>query len=268
MMVVNTVGARTILAVPMLRENELMGAFVIFRQVVRPFTEKQIDLVTNFASQAVIAIENTRLLDELRQRTDDLSEALEQQTATSEVLRVISASPGELEPVFKSVLENATQICEASFGNLLLYDGDVFRRVALHNPPPAWAADSQRDPVIPRGAMPYRVAETEELVHVLDLAADTHEGAQIGGGRGMAGCAEQRLAHRRLGVLDVSLPVTRDAVIDPGVGPTWCQLQSGGESAFGVGVIAQRRPGLPVSVMSLGPIRRSVTGVARSLERG
>ena len=113
-----------------------------------------------------------------------------------------------------------------------------------------------------------REALAQQRLTGLDLAADTHEGTQIGGGRGMAGCAEQRLAHRRLGVLDVSLPVTRDAVIDPGVGPTWCQLQSGGESAFGVGVIAQRRPGLPVSVMSLGPIRRGVTGVARGLERG
>src|SRR5262249_9113941 len=144
-----------VLCVPLLKDDQAIGVISIYRQEVRPFSDKQIDLVKNFAAQAVIAIENTRLLNELRQRTDDLSEALEQQTATSEVLRVISASPGELEPVFKSVLENATQICEASFGNLLLYDGDVFRRVALHNPPPAWAADSQRDPVIPRGAMPY-----------------------------------------------------------------------------------------------------------------
>jgi len=173
------VGVRSHLNVPMLKDDELVGVITIYRQEVRPFTEQQIALLTSFAAQAVIAIENTRLLNELRQRTDDLSEALEQQTATSEVLRVISASPGELEPVFKSVLENATQFCEASFGNLLLYDGDVFRRVALHNPPPAWAADSQRDPVVPRGAMPYRVAETEELVHVLDLAAESRDEANI-----------------------------------------------------------------------------------------
>ena len=87
--------------------------------------------------------------------------------------------PGELEPVFKSVLENATQICEASFGNLLLYEGDVFRRVALHNPPPAWAANSQRDPMIPHGAMPYRVAETKKILHVLDLAAESGDEANI-----------------------------------------------------------------------------------------
>ncbi|MGB7773858.1 MAG: GAF domain-containing protein, partial [Pseudolabrys sp.] len=129
---VDLAGARTILVVPVLRDNGLVGALNIFRQEVRPFTDKQIELVTNFAAQAVIAIENTRLLNELRQRTDDLSESLEQQTATSEVLKVISSSPGDLEPVFNAMLANATRICEATFGHLWLFEGNAFRAVAVH----------------------------------------------------------------------------------------------------------------------------------------
>jgi two-component system, NtrC family, sensor kinase len=164
-------GARTLLIVPMLKESELIGVIAIYRQEVRPFNDKQIELVTNFAAQAVIAIENTRLLNELRQRTDDLSEALEQQTATSEVLKVISSSPGELKPVFQAMLENATRICEASFGNLLLYEGDAFKRVALHNAPQAWAADVERDPVVPRRFVPG-IADTKQVVHVADFAME------------------------------------------------------------------------------------------------
>src|SRR5262249_36538976 len=134
----------------------------------------------NFANQAVIAIENTRLLNELR-------ESLQQQTATSEVLQVISTSPGELEPVFKAMLENAVRICEASFGNLLLYEGDVFRHVALHNAPKAWAADSERDPVPPRRSahILYRVADTRKVAHVADIAAENPDEpiAKIAGAR-------------------------------------------------------------------------------------
>jgi signal transduction histidine kinase len=138
--VANLAGARTMVAVPMLNKDEPIGAIVIYRQEVRPFTDKQIALVQNFASQAVIAIENTRLLNELHQRTDDLTEALQQQTATSEVLSVISSSPGELEPVFQAMLENATRICGAEFGLLYLDDGDLTRIAATYNVPRALAA--------------------------------------------------------------------------------------------------------------------------------
>ena len=131
---------RTLLCVPLMREDVAIGALQIRRTEVRPFTDKQISLVQTFATQAVIAIENTRLLNELRQRTDDLSEALEQQTATSEVLQVISRSPGELQPVFESMLANATRLCGAKFGTLNLYDGDVFRNAAVYNVPSAFAA--------------------------------------------------------------------------------------------------------------------------------
>jgi GAF domain len=136
-------GARTMFVVPMLKENELVGMIGIYRQEVRPFTDKQIGLVENFADQAVIAIENARLLNELRQRTNDLTdrtadltEALKQQTATSEVLQVISSSPGDLEPVFATMLEKAVRICDAKFGGVYRCDGDTFTLVATHNLPP------------------------------------------------------------------------------------------------------------------------------------
>ena len=130
-------GYRTILGVPLLREGNPIGVMALTRSEVRPFTDKQIDLVTTFADQAVIAIENVRLFDEVQARTRELSEALEQQTATSEVLQVISRSPGDLGPVFQAMLENATRICEANFGNLHLREDDAFRVAAMHNPPPA-----------------------------------------------------------------------------------------------------------------------------------
>ena len=178
---VELAGIRTLLAVPMLKEGRLVGAIVIYRQEVRPFGERQIELVKNFASQVVIAIENARLLNELRQRTDDLTgrtadltEALEQQTATSEVLRVISSSAGDLNPVFDVVLTNATQICEAIYGGLFLAEGEAFRTVALHNVPPAFAEARRREPLIHArpGTIFGRVAATKELVQIADVHSE------------------------------------------------------------------------------------------------
>jgi len=167
-------GARSTVAVPMLKDSELVGAIIIYRQEVKPFTDKQIELVKNFAAQAVIAIENTRLLNELRQRTDDLTESLEQQTATSEVLRVISRSPGELAPVFKAMLENATRICQASYGVLFLREGTGFRTAATHNVPAAFADERQRNALIePVPIDPLaRLTETKQRVHISDARTE------------------------------------------------------------------------------------------------
>jgi GAF domain-containing protein len=167
-------GHRTILAVPLLRQDEVIGVLVVRRTEVKPFTDKHIELVTTFANQAVIAIENTRLLTELRQRTDDLSESLEQQTATSEVLKVISSSSGELQPVFNTILANATHICEAAFGNLYLCEGPTFHAVAVHSKKSF--DDLRRNPVIDLRDNPGipldRLANTKQVVHIPDLRTD------------------------------------------------------------------------------------------------
>ena len=153
-------GARSTVCVPMLKDGALVGAIFIYRIEVRPFTDKQIELVKNFAAQAVIAIENTRLLQELRQ-------SLEQQTATSEVLRVISASPGELEPIFQSMLENATRICEAKFGVLFHFNGDAFHLAADVGSPPAFAE-------FLRGRGWFRPVPGSGLDHVLQSKTARH----------------------------------------------------------------------------------------------
>ena len=173
-------GARTVVAVPMVKEDQLIGAILIFRQEVQPFSDNQIELLTNFAAQAVIAIENTRLLNELRQRTSDLTErtaeltdSLEQQTATSEVLQVISSSPGDLQPVFETMVEKAVRICDAKFGNIYRWDGDALHLVATHNTPPAFAEARRRSPYRPGPTTPFgRMMATKTVIHVADLAAD------------------------------------------------------------------------------------------------
>ena len=165
-------GARSTVDVPMLKDGMLVGAISIYRQEVRPFTDKQIALLQNFANQAVIAIENTRLLNELRQRTADLTQSLEQQTATSEVLGVISSSPGELEPVFQAMLENAVRICEAKFGHIYRWNGDVLSLAATHNTPPAYEA-LRRAPHRPSSRSAVgRVVTTKAIVHVVDMTVE------------------------------------------------------------------------------------------------
>jgi two-component system, NtrC family, sensor kinase len=180
-------GIRTLLIVPMLKEDELIGVIGIYRQEVRPFTDKQISLVENFARQAVIAIENTRLLNELRQRTDDLSEALEQQTATSEVLQVISSSPGELEPVFEAMLQNSVRICQAKFGQMFRHENNGFRYMAHVGAPPALVEwDKQRGVFQPSaGGTLDRLIRTREAVHLSDVSSEyaSNPAARLGGAR-------------------------------------------------------------------------------------
>jgi signal transduction histidine kinase len=169
------VGSRTMLGVPLLREGTPIGVMVLMRRVVRPFTDSQIALVTTFADQAVIAIENVRLFEAEQQRTRELSESLEQQTATSDVLKVISSSPGELEPVFRTILENATRLCEARMGDLQLCEGtDGLRMVATHGAPEEWIDYRRQYPDIRPGpdTSSGRILRDRQIVHIEDIRAD------------------------------------------------------------------------------------------------
>ena len=161
----------------MLNEDKLVGAISIYRQEVRPFTDKQIDLLKLRCSgghrhrERAVAQRTAPAHHDLTERTADLTEALEQQTATSEVLQVISSSPGDLQPVFATMLENATRICDAKFGNVYLWDGDAFRLVATHNTPPAFAESRKRGPFRPNPGHPFRaLVETKQVFHIADVA--------------------------------------------------------------------------------------------------
>ena len=162
---------RAALGVPLLRNNQVEGVLVLTRPQPGPFTKSQIDLVQTFADQAMIAIENARLFDEVQTKTAGLQESLQHQTATSEVLKVVSRSPGELNPVFQTILANATNICDAQFGLLLLSEGGGFRCASMFNLPPAFAETFSRNPVIyPPPIDPLgRLIATRQLVHVVDV---------------------------------------------------------------------------------------------------
>jgi len=163
-------GARTMLNIALRKDDLLLGSFSIFRQEVRPFSEKEIALLQNFAAQAVIAMENARLLTETR-------EALEQQTATAEVLQVINASPGDLTPVFEALLEKALNLCDSAYGQFNLYDGEYFNTVAVRGVPALAEYMRNRGPSRPDGRTTmHRISLGENLVHVLDAAADEAQG--------------------------------------------------------------------------------------------
>jgi GAF domain-containing protein len=170
-----TSGNRAITIMPMMRGNEAIGLLSVVRLVRGPLSAKQIAVLRTFAAQAVIAVENTRLLNELRQRTDDLSEALEQQTATSDVLSIISSSPGDLKPVFNAMLENATRICEATVGTLFLREGTDFRAVAVHGDS-EYADGFRREPIAVMRENPGspldRLRATKKVLHIPDLRLD------------------------------------------------------------------------------------------------
>jgi GAF domain-containing protein len=173
---------RTIVAVPMLKENNVIGVITSYRQEIRPFTDEQVALLTSFANQAVIAIENTRLLNELRQRTDDLTESLQQQTATAEVLEVISRSSNQLQPVFDSIVATAAELCKADFAMIHRWKHGEFQLVAANNVKAdyiKWLA--QNPPPSDNRSISGRVVAAGATIHIADIRADpeyTHARAE------------------------------------------------------------------------------------------
>ena len=190
---VDLAGARSLVMVPMLKEGRLIGAIGVYRQEVRPFTDKQIELVTNFAAQAVIAIENARLLNELRQRTDDLTESLEQQTATSDVLRVISSSPTDIQPVLETIGERAEKLCNAEISVVSIVDGELIRLASIHGMTEAGVEAARR--VFPMRrtdeTVTARAIRTRSVCHVADVLSDPQyqlkDTARVAGFRGCLG---------------------------------------------------------------------------------
>ncbi|HLI98468.1 MAG TPA: GAF domain-containing protein [Bradyrhizobium sp.] len=192
-------GARTLLLVPMLRENSLVGVIAIFRQIVHAFSGKQIDLVTSFASQAVIAIENARLLNELRERTDDLSESLQQQTATANVLKVISRSAFDLDSVLATLVASAAKLCEAEKGVIFLREADTYQLVSNYGFSPEFEAFAKANPFpIDGGSTTTRAAIAGSAVQVVDVLAEPNrselarEYQRLGGFRTNLGVALRR----------------------------------------------------------------------------
>ena len=186
-------GIRTLLVVPMVKENELVGCVTVYRQEVRPFTDKQIELVTNFADQAVIAIENARLLEAEQQRTRDLTESLEQQTATSDVLRVISSSPTDIQPVLETIGERAEKLCDAEISVVSIVDGELIRLASIHGMTEAGVEAARRAFPMRRTdeTVTARAIRTRSVCHVADVLSDPQyqqkDTARVSGFRGCLG---------------------------------------------------------------------------------
>jgi hypothetical protein len=166
-------GHRTILVAPLLRQNEAIGAIAIRRMEVKPFTEKQVELVTTFADQAVIAIENVRLFEAEQQRSRELTESLQQQTATADVLKVISRSTFDLQTVLDTLTASATRLCQADKAAIMRWDGDVYRLASNYGFSREGVPYALENPLRPeRGSVTGRVALEGKPIHVPDVLAD------------------------------------------------------------------------------------------------